>query len=207
MYDELTAISLLVIAASGLLTCLLEEPLPITLIVPAILLTMLYALPLLPFRSLRFTRKAGVLKTILLAFTWTYVTAYIPIKLTFPHFDNIALYILTRRFLFMLMLCIIFDSRDIAVDKIRGFRSLATDLSPITLRYIVIIIFCLFFSTNFLLPYYGISIRQSIAFQVTTIALLITYYYSTKKQGYIFYYFFVDGMMLFSATATYIASI
>jgi len=37
--------------------------------------------------------------------------------------------------------------------------------------------------------------------------LMVVYFYSGKKQGYLFYYFFVDGMMLFSALTTYVASI
>ena len=205
--DDWTGLSLLAISGAGLIICFLKGGMTIALVAPAVLLTILYALPLLPFRFLHFARRAGVLKTVFLAFTWTYVTAYIPMKLTFPHLDNIVLYIFTRRFLFLLMLCIIFDNRDIAVDKVRGFRSLATDLSLTTVKFIIITIFCIFFSTNFLLPYYGLSIRQVIAFQVSTIALLVTYYFSTRKQGYFFYYFIVDGMMLFSALATYIASI
>ena len=61
--------------------------------------------------------------------------------------------------------------------------------------------------SNFFFRNYGITLSQSIALQVSTIALLAVYFYSNKKQGYLFYYFFVDGMMLFSALATYIAGI
>ena len=60
---------------------------------------------------------------------------------------DIEFFILTRRFLFMLMLCIIFDNRDIAVDKIRGLRSLATDLSVETMRYLIYSIFLILFAT------------------------------------------------------------
>ena len=115
------------------------------------------------------------------------------------------LFIFSRRFLFMLMLCIIFDNRDKELDKIRGLRSLATDLKPITLRILIYLIFILLFTSNFFFRNYGITLSQSIALQVSTIALLIVYFFSNKKQGYLFYYFFVDGMMLFSALATYVA--
>jgi len=93
----------------------------------------------------------------------------------------------------------------VAFDKIRGMRSLATDLSPRTLRLLIIILFILLFGTNFAYIWMGISFPHTIALQVSTIALLITYFYSTRKQGYFFYYFFVDGMMLFSAVFTFVA--
>jgi hypothetical protein len=75
------------------------------------------------------------------------------------------------------------------------------------LRVLIYIIFALLFCSNFFSGHYGITTAQSIALQVSTIALLIVYFYSTKKQGYLFYYFFVDGMMLFLTLATYIAGI
>ena len=204
---ESTELLVLALAATGLVFCFFQQHLPIYVIITAIVLTSLYAVPLLPFSFLKFTRKAGVLKTSLLAFTWSYVTVIIPLQKHLWELGRLELFILTRRFLFMLMLCIIFDNRDIAVDKIRGQRSLATDLGPRILRWLIYSIFIILFASNFLFRYYGISVQQTIALQVSTIALLATYYYSTKKKGYIFYYFFVDGMMLFSALATYVASI
>lgn len=193
------------VAATGVAWCFFLSGLNIGIVVPGILLTLLYAVPLMPYRFLHFTRKLGVLKTILLAFTWTYVTACIPVMHHHGELTDTSLFIISRRFLFMLMLCIIFDSRDVAVDKIRGMRSLATDLSPRTLRLLIIFLFILLFGTNFAYVWAGISIPHTIALQVSTIALLITYFYSRRKQGYFYYYFFVDGIMLFSAVATFVA--
>ncbi len=204
---EVIAVLLLAFSAAGLLFCLWRFAIPISFVITALLLTVIYSIPLLPFKFLLFTRKAGVLKTIVLALTWTYVTAFIPMQKTYLHLDNADLFIITRRFLFMLMLCIIFDSRDMIVDKIRGLHSLATDLKPSTLKLLIYSIFAVLFISNFFSRYYGITIYQSVALQISTLALLIVYFYSTKKQGYLFYYFIVDGMMLFSALTTYIAGI
>ncbi len=204
---ESTGISILFLAAAGMLICWYYSKIPLLSVAIAISLTVVYAVPLLPFRFLQFTRKAGVLKTTLLAFTWSYVTVMIPLQKDPFDATQLELFILTRRFLFMLMLCIIFDNRDSAVDKIRGLRSLATDLSPSTMRWLIYSIFLILFASNFLSGNYGIPVAQSIALQISTIALLLTYYYSTKKQGYLFYYFFVDGMMLFSAITTFVASL
>jgi hypothetical protein len=204
---ETTGFLLLVISFIGLLYCFLQSSIPLHFVITAVLLTILYAVPLLPVPVLKFTRKAGVLKTVLLAFAWTYVTVIIPLQKDYSLFNGTDLFIFSRRFLFMLMLCIIFDNRDKELDKIRGLRSLATDLKPLTLRILIYLIFFLLFTSNFFFRKYGITLSQSVALQVSTLALLAVYFYSNKKQGYLFYYFFVDGMMLFSALATYIAGI
>ena len=198
-------VALFLVSACGTVIFYFKSGLMLIEVLPAVLLTLVYSGQLIPLPQFRFTRKAGILKTILLAFTWTYVTTFLPIIHLQLQLNDASIFIITRRFLFMLMLCIIFDSRDIAVDKIRGMRSLATELSSQTLRLLIFIIFGILFLSNFLSTRILISIPHMVALQVTTIALLVTYYYSTKKQGYFFYYFFVDGMMLFSALATYIA--
>jgi 4-hydroxybenzoate polyprenyltransferase len=204
---EKTGLVILILSAIGVFFCLFQYPLPVAFIITSFLLTCLYILPLLPFRPFYFTRKAGVLKTFLLAFTWTYVTVFIPLQKTYLLLSGAELFVFTRSFLFMLMLCIIFDNRDKAVDKLRGLHSLATVLKPAHLRIVIYLIFVVLFTTNFLYRYYEITYRQSVALHISTLALLAVYFYSRKKRGYLFYYFFVDGMMLFSALATYITGI
>ena len=204
---EATGISLFLISLAGMVYFLLISPVQLNQVAMAVLLTVAYSVPLLPFKFLHFTRKAGVLKTVLLAFTWTYVTAFLPMQTGWGLLSGADIFILTRRFLFMLMLCIIFDNRDKAVDKIRGLHSLATVLKPNQLLLLITVIFIVLFGTNFLSVQYGISLKQSIALQTSTIALLVVYFFSTRKQGYLFYYFVVDGLMLFSALATFVAGI
>lgn len=204
---EATGISLFLISLAGMVYFLLISPVQLNQVAMAVLLTVAYSVPLLPFKLLHFTRKAGVLKTVLLAFTWTYVTAFLPMQTGWGLLSGADIFILTRRFLFMLMLCIIFDNRDKAVDKIRGLHSLATVLKPNQLLLLITVIFIILFGTNFLSVQYGVSLKQSIALQTSTIALLVVYFLSTRKQGYLFYYFVVDGLMLFSALATFVAGI
>jgi hypothetical protein len=195
------------IAAAGLLVCLLHVKGLVPLAAIAVLLTLLYAVPLMPFKALYFTRRAGFLKTILLSFTWAFVTVYIPCRLAAV--ENIATVwlLFSNRFLFMLMLCIIFDKRDEQLDKIRGLHSLATDVSPVTLRYIMLTIFVAFMANGILLRTHFKDFLQIAALMITGIVTVIVYLFSQKKQGYFFYYFLVDGMMLFSALTTYVASI
>ncbi len=195
------------IAAAGLFICLLHVKGLIPLAVIAVLLTLLYAVPLMPFKVLHFTRRAGFLKTILLSFTWAFVTVYIPCKIADVPGAATIWFLFSNRFLFMLMLCIIFDKRDEQLDKIRGLHSLATDVNPVTLRYIMLAIFIAFMANGILLRTHFKDFLQIAALLITGVVTVIVYLYSQKKQGYFFYYFLVDGMMLFSALTTYVASI
>ena len=178
-----------------------------TVIIISVMLTLAYSVPLWPVKQLAFARKAGFLKTVLLAFTWTYVTIMIPVKQAELDINMSVVLLFTARFLFMLMLCIIFDSRDVTVDKIRSLSSLATDVSKRILGIIMTFLFFTYLAAGFLLRYYFEDNAQVAAFFVTGIVVLAVYRLSLQKQGYFFYYFLVDGLMLFSATATIVASI
>ncbi len=173
----------------------------------ACLLTLLYSIPLLPFKQLNFARKAGFLKTVLLAFTWMFVTAYLPLAANQLQFSTTGMLIMAKRFLFMLMLCILFDNRDINVDKVHGLHSLATDLSPKTMQWLIYAVFTLLFVLNFFLGKNGITAGQLMALQLSALTTLLVYYYSRRKQGYFFYYFIVDGMMVLMTLLTTVASI
>lgn len=172
----------------------------------AVGLTLTYAVPLMPFKWLHFTRRAGFLKPVVLSFTWAFVTVYLPCSTTDLEWQLVSL-LFSSRFLFVLMLCIIFDNRDEQVDKVRGLHSLATDIKPSMLRYIMFLLFIAYLVNGILLRTYFHEILQIAALLITGVLTLIVYVYSQRKQGYFFYYFLVDGLMLFSSLATYVASI
>ena len=204
---ELLKIILLGVYATGLLVCYLQSLLTNNLIWPALILNLLYALPLLPFKVLSFTKRIGFLKPILLAFTWMYVTAFLPLLKPVSSLTGIETALLLNRFLFMLLLCVVFDNRDASIDKIKGLHSMATDLKPGSLIFLVLILFVLLTGSIYLLQYFGMELQQAVALMLSALAIGYIYYLSLQKRGYFFYYFFVDGLMLFSALATYIAGI
>lgn len=176
-------------------------------ILVAIILTLLYALPLFPFAFAKTLRKAGFIKTSLLAFTWSYVTVVLPSADNFFVADRVVLLLLAARFCFMLMLCSIFDRRDIKIDKMHGLHSLATDVGQHALKIIMIICFVGYLTAGILVRQYVADNWQLIAFCITAVILWIVYRLSLKKQGYHFYYFVVDGLMLLSAFLSFLASL
>lgn len=197
---------LVLLSSIAVLFCMIYVPGVVGFLAVAGMLTVFYTLPLWPGSSLKPATSLGFIKTLLLALTWTYVTIVIPAREKMGEIDQAFTLLFATRFFFMLMLCSIFDNRDSHFDKLRGLKSLATDVSSHTLHKIMIGSFCLYIIFGIALRSYLDSGAQTIAFLLTGVTVLLVYLLSLKKQDYIFYYFVVDGMMLFSATATFVAA-
>ncbi|MEO6732160.1 MAG: hypothetical protein ABIN01_13165 [Ferruginibacter sp.] len=194
-------------AVAGLVYCFGKLHLVMYNVVITFILLGFYAIPVMPFKQLHFTRKAGFMKTILLAFTWAIVTTLIPLQISFLQMDKAEVLIFMNRFLFMLMLCIIFDKRDAAIDKIRGLQSLATGIKPSLLHYLIAIIFISYLYVSYLLSAHGVRLPEVAALMVAGLATVFVYISSLKKRGYFFYYFLVDGLMCLSTLLTSLATI
>jgi 4-hydroxybenzoate polyprenyltransferase len=176
-------------------------------VVIAVLLTLIYSFPLWPFAFAKQLRQWGVLKTGLLAFTWAYVTTVLPAIGDPDAKINGIILLFSARFFFMLMLCSIFDQRDIRVDKMNGLSSLATDVSPASMKLIMFFCFIGYMLAGFVIRYsFGTNLQMA-AFALTAGIVWWVYKLSLKKQGYWFYYFVVDGLMLLSALLTLMASL
>ncbi len=204
--NNLSYVSIFFIAGAGTLSFLSRLPGIMPWVAIAVALTIIYSLPLWPFPFANQLRKAGFLKTTLLAFTWAYVTTILPGVKTPVEGWNLLLTLFTARFFFMALLCIIFDTRDIKIDKMNALRSLATDVSRQLLGKIMVLAFICYIAAGLAVRIHFGDNSQLAAFLVTGILVWWVYTASKKPQGYLFYYFVVDGLMLFSAAATFIAS-
>lgn len=203
-----SSLSIMFAAVTGMVICSIHLHLVMYNIIATLILLGLYALPLFsPFKNFSFIRRAGFLKTVLLAFSWAQVTTMIPLQRSVFDIHQAGVLIFFSRFLFMLLLCIIFDKRDAAIDKIRGLHSLATGISNLLLHSIVVIIFIIYVITVYMLRYHGIGLPDLYALVAAGTVTLLMYFTSLKKRGYIFYYFIVDGMMFLSGLLTILADI
>ena len=200
-----THIHYILLATIGMFSTFFLTKLPIQAIVFSFVLTIIYSLPLLPF-AMVVVKKAGFLKTILLAFTWAYVTVYLPAA-TSNISNAVIAYWMVHRFVFMLILCIIFDTRDIKTDTMKGLHSLATDIPKKAMHTFVILLLMASVVQNFYGFNFYISAKQLLGVQAVVVSTAIVYTISLKKRGYLFYYCIVDGLMIVSAIVSTLASI
>ena len=202
-----TPVSFLVLISAlvGMLFCFTHFHWILSNMVISGILFVLYLLPILPFKQLDWIRRIGFIKTVLLAFTWAIITTLVPLQVPIWSMGSLPSLVFIGRFLFMLLLCIIFDKRDESVDKIRGLQSLATLFHPLILHFLIAFIFIGYIGVNFFMKGYGVKTDQVIALTVIGLVSLIMYAVSLQKKGYLFYYFGVDGLMFFSALLTWLA--
>ena len=198
---------LFVAGSIAVLDYLWQMPSFFPIVTVASILTFLYLLPVISSVKFRLNRNTGFIKTLLLAFTWSFFTVLIPAYGEIKAHLNHVVPLFLMRFFFMLMLCIIFDSRDVSIDKLRNLPSIATDFSKKTLTIIMMFVLGGYVLSLFWL--HQIFQNTTYLFLLLSIGALtyIIYLLALKTRGYYFYYFLVDGLMILSALSLYMATI
>lgn len=107
-------------------------------LLPLVLLAVLYSVPIVPDAGrLRPLRDVPLAKGVLIAAVWTGVTVALPARLGHPAVPPAALLLLlTRRFLFVLALTLVFDLRDVAKDAAAGTRTIPLVLGARRTRWL-----------------------------------------------------------------------
>ncbi|MBL7769808.1 MAG: UbiA family prenyltransferase [Flavipsychrobacter sp.] len=173
------------------------EPRHFIVLVVLAVLASLYSFPLLPFVK-RPLKEYGLLKIGLLSLEWTLVTVWFPADQQGVDMTSYWL-VFIRRFLFMFVLCLLFDLRDKELDATNGIRTLPVRLGiKITYRladgllllFLLISLVQLFRTGNY--PFFHAMLLSAVLTR-----LVIE---QTKKINNDYIYLAgVDGMMLVQA--------
>jgi hypothetical protein len=201
------AVGMVLLSAAGTVYALLHLQQLLPLVAIAFAATALYSLPLLPLPFVKKLRRIGFLKTLLLALTWTYVTAYLPLAQSGLAPGRAEYVFLAHRFCFVLQICLIFDLRDVAVDKIKGLHSLATDITPRAASLLFYLLIAAFGVFTVWLYQFIPSLYLVLAFAMVQFAAVILFRAPQQYRNYFFYFFLADGLMILSAVFTGLVSI
>lgn len=178
------------------------------LIFPVIALT--YTFNLLPFPEIRKLRRIGWLKPFIVGFVWSGFVSVYPIifyQLQTNHIshDVFAMpsgLLWLKNFLFISVLCIMFDIKDYDADKKEDLKTFAVQFGiNNTIRYIIIplVVICILLFACYVhfnhFPY------QRILMNVIPYIFLIAVSYSLlrKKRKIIYYLSVIDGLMVVKA--------
>lgn len=163
----------------------------------------LYSFPFLPFGKKKRIKDYGFFKIITLAFLWTLVTVWFPVN-SMPFDTGLFLFVFVQRFVFMFVLCLLFDVRDIEIDKKENIRTLAVALgnkNSYLLAYLSLILFVvLCVAQYFYLPHTGFLIAMLLSASATLLILEV----SKKTNSDYIYLAGIDGMMLLQALLIYL---
>ena len=170
------------------------------------LISSIYSQPLIPFGKKKRIKDFGLIKITTLALLWTLVTVWFPAdQLLYDHLSFTLIFF--RRFIFMFILCLLFDMRDIEVDGEENIHTLPVMLG-IKRCYTLCYILLTAFTTLTILQYAYLS--EVIPFIVMLISAASTWVvieYTRKHQSDYIYLAFVDGMMLLQALMVIFSSI
>jgi 4-hydroxybenzoate polyprenyltransferase len=166
----------------------------------------LYSFPVLPLGKKKRIKDYGFIKIITLALLWTLVTVWFPV-VNYSFEKSLFAFIFFERFIFMFILCLLFDIRDIEIDMQENIRTVAVILGKkrsYGLAYTMIIAFVIVCFLGFL--YTGDKSILTVMLISAAITFLMVLY--TKKSGSDFIYLAgIDGMMLLQALLVYLIGI
>lgn len=202
-----THLLLNILGAAGVLTGLFHlKPENFMVLGIVALITILYSFPFLPFKKKKRLKDFGLLKILTLSYVWTLITVWFPaVALTriTPDFQVVFI----QRFVFMFVLCLAFDIRDVASDGRDGIRTLPVSLG-IRRSYLIIYASLVLFLVISILQFY--QSHQFMQFNGMLVSALATYFtieYAKGRNSDMLYLACVDGMMLLQAVLIGIGSI
>lgn len=173
------------------------EPRHFVVLVVLAVLASLYSFPLLPMVR-KPLKEYGLLKIVLLSLEWTLVTVWFPADQQGVDMTSYWL-VFFRRFLFMFVLCLLFDLRDMKLDAANGIRTLPVRLGTkatyqladgLLVLFLVISLWQLFRTGNY--PFFHAMLLSA--------ALTRFVIQQTKKMNNDYIYLAgIDGMMLVQA--------
>ncbi|MEO6819511.1 MAG: UbiA family prenyltransferase [Ginsengibacter sp.] len=168
-------------------------------------ISFLYSFPFLPFTKKKRIKDYGFLKIVTLSLLWTLVTVWLPVS-QFAYDPALYWFIFVKRFVFMFILCLLFDIRDIEIDHSESINTLAVILEKkksYVLAYALLILFVLLSIAQYIyIPQGGFLLAMMASSLATYIIIGIT-----KKSNSDFIYLAgIDGMMLLQAILIYLFS-
>jgi 4-hydroxybenzoate polyprenyltransferase len=167
------------------------------------LIAFLYSFPVIPFGKRKRIKDYGFLKIITLALMWTLVTVWFPVSnLVFER--NLFVFVFLKRFVFMFVLCLMFDIRDIEIDRKENIKTLAVFLGK-KKSYLTAYLFLTLFAVLSLLHFLYLNEISVLIAMFLSVAATFAVVEVTRRTNSDFVYLAgIDGMMLLQAMLVYL---
>lgn len=157
-----------------------------------------YSFPILPSKDGRKRLKDfGLLKIITLSLMWTLVTVWFPVNML-EFNSTVFFFVFAKRFIFIFILCLVFDIRDSTVDSQHGIRTMPVMLGS-RRSFLVCYALLLLLAVINIVEYNTIGNRYLWAFLLSILATGMVVRYSENENSDITCLFGIDGMMLLQA--------
>ena len=166
----------------------------------------LYSFPVIPFGKGKRIKDYGFFKIITLALLWTLVTVWFPVS-DMALNKNVFLFVFGKRFIFMFVLCLLFDIRDIDIDRKENIKTLAVILGKKKSYFIANFVLLLFIILSAVQYIYLGGSGVFTAMLVSAVVTFLTIQVTKKTNSDFVYLAGSDGMMLLQAALVYLLSL
>ena len=166
----------------------------------------LYSFPFLPFGKRKRIKDYGFLKIITLSLLWTLVTVWFPVN-NIDVATPIFILVFVKRFIFMFILCLLFDMRDIEIDSNEKINTLAVILGRKKSYFLAYVLLIVFLILSFVQYQYFPQSAFLTAMLISAIATFFTIEITKKSNSDFVYLAGIDGMMLLQAVLVYLFSL
>lgn len=166
----------------------------------------LYSFPVIPFGKKKRIKDYGILKIITLSLLWTLVTVWFPVN-NMDVARPVFIFVFVKRFVFMFILCLLFDIRDIEIDSNEQINTMAVFLGK--RRSYLLAYFSLIAFTGLSVAQYHYFPQSAFlpAMLLSAAATFITIEITKKSNSDFVFLAGIDGMMLLQATLVYLFSL
>jgi 4-hydroxybenzoate polyprenyltransferase len=146
-------------------------------------------------------RKYGYIKPIIIAIVWVVSTTVVPlIEYKLPVQEHV-LFIISQ-FLFLTVLCFVFDIKDAADDYLNGVNTYANRFGIKATKSISIIILLI---SSIFLYLYSFDLIVLIPGLITVFLTILSVFFAKENQHQFFYYLWIDGLLFIQGLLFFIA--
>src|ERR1019366_9116027 len=175
---------------------LLDRSVKITVVILAAV-TAFYGFVQIPFTKPKIKlRDLGLLKTIFVAIVWSVTTVIVPLANDSVE-PQMLVFLLLRRFLFLLALTMVFEIKDMEGDKENGLKTLPTAIGISNTKLLAqIILFVLMGIIKVQYFFFEVSLSNMLAVNLSLLVSIFCIQPVNEKTQDNWYYFVLDGMMI-----------
>ncbi len=158
-------------------------------------ITILYSFPFLPFKRKRRLKDFGLLKILTLSFVWTLITVWFPVVSISPITKEVQV-VFIQRFVFIFILCLPFDIRDMKNDQLEGIRTIPNSIGKKNTFLLANFSLLIFLILSFLHFRMSQEFWEFIAMLASAIVTYFMIDLSRRKTSDLYYLSAIDGMMM-----------
>ncbi len=164
------------------------------LITPVIIICLLYPVKFQLYNTIICIRSIPYLKIILISLVWSYMTMLMPILYFSYEINHVVIDFFFQRFLFILVIAIPFDMRDMNIDTIKTIPNVFGINNSKKLAFFCLLIIELLLIINVISKVISLNLFLALFLTIELTSLVI--YFSHNKKSLIFYGIIVEGLSI-----------